>query len=169
MDKLKILALRLKELRDSLGLNQSEFSESIHLKQQTYSLYERGRNKPPIDLLIKIAEKYSVSLDWLCGLSDDEGRSKLFFDTYADILSVMFEMGFLDDFCTDIDCEKTIGRDSNIQDGFVMFYFNDEKMNEALKDWKKMHDFLQDGFIDEEVYSLWIEKTLKKYTDKSYR
>lgn len=98
MDKLKILALRLKELRDSLGLNQSEFSESIQLKQQTYSLYERGSNKPPIDLLIKIAEKYNVSIDWLCGLSDDEGRPKLSFDTYADILSVIFEMGFLDGF-----------------------------------------------------------------------
>lgn len=48
-----------------------------------------------------------------------------------------------------------------------MLYFNDEKMNEVLKDWKKMHDFLQDGFIDEEVYSLWIEKTLKNIQIKT--
>lgn len=106
MDKLKILALRLKELRDSLGLNQSEFSESIQLKQPTYNAYEKGANKPQVDTLIKIAQKYNVSIDWLCGLSDDEGRPKLSFDTYADILSVIFEMGFLDGFCADANFAK---------------------------------------------------------------
>lgn len=168
MDSQKVLAARLKKLREKTGLNQAAFSESIQLKQPTYNAYEKGANKPQVDTLIKIAQKYNVSIDWLCGLSDDEGRPKLFFDTYADILSVIFEMGFLDGFCADANFAK-------IEDGtfqyeydnnyryFIMFYFDDLTINKILEDWKKMHDLLNGGLIDEEVYSLWVEKTLKKY------
>lgn len=159
MNVKSILAFRLKELRDSLGLNQSEFSESIQLKQPTYNAYEKRANKPQVDTLIKIATKYNVSIDWLCGLSDDEDRPKVTFDTYADVLNVLFEIGVLDmtktsEYSCDSDCNH------------FNIYFDDEKMNEALKDWKKMHDFLRDGFVDEEVYLLWVEKTLKKYNIK---
>lgn len=159
MNKKGILSLRLKELRDGLGLNQSEFSESIQLKQPTYNAYEKGANKPQVDTLIKIATKYNVSIDWLCGLSDDEDRPKVTFDTYADILNILFEIGMLD-------ITKT-GEDSFDSDrNHFYIYFEDGKMNEALKDWKKMRDFLRDGFVDEEVYLLWVEKTLKKYNMK---
>ena len=71
MDSQKILSSRLKKLRERTGLNQAAFSESIQLKQPTYNAYEKGANKPQVDTLIKIATKYNVSIDWLCGLSDD--------------------------------------------------------------------------------------------------
>ena len=159
MNQKSILSLRLKELRNSLGLNQSEFSESIQLKQPTYNAYEKGANKPQVDTLIKIAAKYNVSIDWICGLSDDEDRPKVTFDTYADVLSVIFDIGMLD-------ITKTNEGSCNSDRDHFSICFDDEKMNEALKDWKKMHDFLRDGFVDEEVYLLWVEKTLKKYNMK---
>ncbi len=34
------------------------------------SAYENGKNNPTIDVLIDIADKYNVSLDWLAGRSD---------------------------------------------------------------------------------------------------
>lgn len=168
MDKLKILALRLKELRDSLGLNQSEFSESIQLKQQTYSLYERGSNKPPIDLLIKIAEKYSVSLDWLCGFSNSK-QEKINLDTFSDVLCLIFKLSFLDGIEVDTNfCkvkEEIYQNYPNIDssyENFMMIYFNDTRINNILRDWKKMLDHLKENLIDEEIFDLWIEKTLKK-------
>lgn len=51
---------RLKELRTMNEMNISEFSKSIGLKSQTYSAYEKGINKPPIDVLINIATKYKA-------------------------------------------------------------------------------------------------------------
>ena len=45
----------------------------------------------------------------------------------------------------------------------MMIYFNDTTINDALAKWKKMFDLYQNGTIDEEVYRLWVEKTLKEY------
>lgn len=159
MDKLGVLAKRLVELREKLNISQADFSDSLGLKKQTYSAYEKSINNPPITVLINISEKYDVSLDWLCGLTDDNGRSKVTFDTYADVLNVIFEIGMLDIAQTkDNSCDS--GHDH------LGIFFDNENINEALKDWKKMHDLLRDGFVDEEVYSLWVEKTLKKYNMK---
>lgn len=168
MDKLKSLARRLRELRETLELSQSDFSESIELKQQTYAAYEKGINKPPIDVLIKIAEKYNVSLDWLCGLSNLSTK-KIRLDTYADVLHLIFELGFLDGTELDSNFYKDKNEDERYfspdpqYSEFMMLYFNDTKINDALKKWKKMFDLLKDGTIDEGLYRLWIEKTLPDY------
>ncbi len=168
MDKTKLLAMRLKELRETLELNQSDFSKSIDLKQQTYSAYEKGINKPPIDILIKIAEKYNVSLDWLCGFSN-LSKKKVRLDTYADILHLIFELGFIDGVELDSNFYKDTGDNPSFfspdpqYSNFMMLYFNDTQINDALKKWKKMFDLLKSNIIDEEVYRLWIEKTLPEY------
>ena len=84
MDKLDFLAKRLKELRERLNINQSDFADSLGLRKQTYAAYEKTINKPPIDILIKIAEKYNISIDWLCGFTNEEtGISAL--NTYSDV------------------------------------------------------------------------------------
>lgn len=167
MDKLEVLAKRLVELRERLNINQADFSDSLGLKKQTYSAYEKSINNPPITVLINIAEKYDVSLDWLCGLTDNKGRGKLSLDTYADVLYLIFQLGLLDGFCADNNFAKI--KDETFQyeydndyRHFMMFYFDDLTVNKILEDWKKMHDLLTDGLVDEEVYSLWVEKTLKK-------
>lgn len=168
MDKLKLLAMRLRELRETLELSQSDFSESIELKQQTYAAYEKGVNKPPIDVLIKIAEKYNVSLDWLCGFSNLCAK-KIRLDTYADVLHLIFELGFLDGAELDSNFYKDKNEDERYfspdpqYSEFMMLYFNDTKINDALKKWKRMFDLLKNGTIDEEIYRLWIEKTLPDY------
>lgn len=166
MDKLEILAMRLKQVRETLKMSQSDFSESIGLKQQTYSAYEKGINKPPIDILINIAEKYNVSIDWLCGFSNLK-KKEIRLDTYADVLHLLFELGFLDGVDLGEDFSKFIPEENRFDSdysNFMMIYINDTTINNALQEWKKMFDLLKSNIIDEEVYRLWMEKTLSKYT-----
>ena len=61
---------RVKELRNSLGINQVEFGKRINVSKQCISNWESGYIQPSIDMLIRIAETFSVSTDYLLGLSD---------------------------------------------------------------------------------------------------
>ena len=61
---------RVKELRNSLGINQVEFGKRINVSKQCISNWESGYIQPSIDMLIRIAETFSVSAGYLLGLSD---------------------------------------------------------------------------------------------------
>lgn len=60
---------RLKELRSAVGLNQSEMAEKLGVSVSSYQKYEREKNSimPSIEVLIKIAEFFGVSVDYLLG------------------------------------------------------------------------------------------------------
>ena len=61
---------RVKELRLSLGINQVEFGRRLNVSKQCVSNWENGNIQPSIDMLRKIAERFSVSADYLLGLDD---------------------------------------------------------------------------------------------------
>lgn len=61
--KKNLFKLQIKTLRGNLS--QADFAETIGTKQTTYSAWERGLQEPSIDMLIIIANKYNVTLDWL--------------------------------------------------------------------------------------------------------
>ena len=61
---------RIKELRKSLGINQIEFGNKLSVTKQCISNWENGNIQPSIDMLIKICETFSVSSDYLLGLSE---------------------------------------------------------------------------------------------------
>ena len=63
--------IRLKELRDSLGLTQAEFGTSVGIAKSTYNNYETGIRDPKSDFWIAVAQKYGVTIDYLMGFSDD--------------------------------------------------------------------------------------------------
>lgn len=57
----------LREYRKSQGKTQAEMAKILNVKQQTYCNYERGKRKPDMDILIKMAEQFKISLDVLTG------------------------------------------------------------------------------------------------------
>ena len=61
---------RLKELRLEFGATQQQLSKVLNIKQNTYSQYENGSRQIPIDVLIKLAKYYEVSVDYLLNLTD---------------------------------------------------------------------------------------------------
>ncbi|MBP3760921.1 MAG: helix-turn-helix transcriptional regulator [Ruminococcus sp.] len=61
---------RIKELRLSLGLTQVQFGRKLCVTKQCISNWENCNLQPSIDMLIRIAETFSISADYLLGLSD---------------------------------------------------------------------------------------------------
>ncbi len=62
--------MRLKDLREDSDISQIQMAEFLHVKQNTYSQYENGKRQIPIEMLIKIALFYNVSVDYILGLTD---------------------------------------------------------------------------------------------------
>ena len=58
---------RLKTLRKEMKLSQSDIGEFLGIMQTVYSRYERGRNTIPVEFLLKLADLYNVSVDYLLG------------------------------------------------------------------------------------------------------
>lgn len=62
--------MRLKDLREDADLKQKTLAAYLHIKQNTYSQYENGQRQIPIDILIKLANYYHVSTDYLLELTN---------------------------------------------------------------------------------------------------
>lgn len=58
--------MRLKELREQLGLQQKQVACELKISQRTYSNYELGKTEPDITTLVRLANYFNVSMDYLC-------------------------------------------------------------------------------------------------------
>ena len=63
--------MRLKELRKKKGFSQLRLATDLHTTQNTISRYETGEREPGIDELIKIADYFNVSVDYLIGRTEN--------------------------------------------------------------------------------------------------
>ena len=59
--------MKLKELRKNEKLNQSEIAQKLNIPLMTYNNYENEKTEPNIETLIKIANFYNVTIDYLIG------------------------------------------------------------------------------------------------------
>lgn len=59
------IASRLKQIREFYGLKAGEMANILGVKHNTYSEYESGRTKPSLNILIKVAIFFNVSLDYI--------------------------------------------------------------------------------------------------------
>ena len=67
----KILSQRLWECRKKGEFTQREVSIYFDITERSYQSYELGTHEPKISILVRIAEFYKVSIDYLVGLTDD--------------------------------------------------------------------------------------------------
>mgnify|MGYP000136945113 CR=1 FL=1 len=66
------MRLRIRDLREDSDLTQRQIAEVLLCDQSLYSKYERGERELPLNLTVKLARYYGVSLDYLTGLSDEK-------------------------------------------------------------------------------------------------
>lgn len=66
-----ILAQRLKECRKEKGLTQMQVAIYCDITETAYQNYELMRREPKLDILIRIADLYEVSLDYLTGRTSE--------------------------------------------------------------------------------------------------
>lgn len=60
----------IRKLRTDRGFTQKQIAELLGVSQNTYSQYEIGVLNYPVDALVKLAEFYGVSVDYLLGRTD---------------------------------------------------------------------------------------------------
>ena len=67
MNNVKLFSERLKMERDILNLTQEQLAEKIFVPRQYISDFENGKKEPYLDILIKLANEFNVSIDYLSG------------------------------------------------------------------------------------------------------
>lgn len=61
---------RVRALREDSDFSQAYVATLLNVGQRTYSDYESGKTRIPVDSLIKLAKFYNVSMDYISGTSD---------------------------------------------------------------------------------------------------
>ena len=64
--------LRIKELREDNDIKQKQIAELLGIQQNSYSQIENEKNTIQIDHLIKLADFYNTSTDYLLELTDEK-------------------------------------------------------------------------------------------------
>lgn len=172
-------AKRLKELRESNKMTQKDFAKKIGVTTTALSSYENGKQNPSITIAVKIAKEFNVSTDWLFNISKDITPIKP--QTYSDIIAVLFRLDSLLTYRTiteNIYIPPYFGAGTDGIEGVeaitgvyedtdvISFFFKDYNMKKFMEDWKKMSSLYHQNSIDDEVYNLWVQKTLEKYAVK---
>ena len=67
---MKIFQERLIELRKQNGYTQQKVAEVLNIKQPSYIRYEKGYAEPSLENLVKIADLFDVSVDYLLGRAE---------------------------------------------------------------------------------------------------
>lgn len=61
---------RMQDLREDSDLSQKQISKILNISQRCYSHYETGTRNIPLEQLIRLADYYNISLDYLVGRSN---------------------------------------------------------------------------------------------------
>ena len=62
---------RIRDLREDADMNQTAVARMLGMSQTGYSKYETGENDIPTSVLIRLAELYNTSTDYLLGRTDE--------------------------------------------------------------------------------------------------
>ena len=61
---------RFRDMREDADLSRRELAEKLNIPQTSYTRYETGQREMPLNIAIKLADFYKVSLDYLTGRTD---------------------------------------------------------------------------------------------------
>ena len=177
-NKDNIFGERLKNLRTVImKKTQKEFSEFMNIPQPTLSAYESGRNKPTVDVVITIAEKCNVSIDWLCGRDDQTSINSL-----GDIMSFLFELYETKEFSCKtvvhdrVDIEETDETDDAKRNWIqMMFYHCENRRNpdniysqdicSMIKKVSELHSRLVNYDYPQDYYDSEKKRLIENYED----
>ncbi|MBQ8533217.1 MAG: helix-turn-helix transcriptional regulator [Clostridia bacterium] len=99
---------RLRSLRKDLKLSQKLVAMDLGVSQALLSHYERGIRECGLEFLVKIANYYGVSTDYILGRSNSKFGT-LFLDEDEDFIDVMNAMQIVIDRVVDLRDENVVG------------------------------------------------------------
>lgn len=168
MAELTMFAKRLKEIREKRGLKQVELAKILNASPQTVSAYEKaeiatkaGKN-PTLESAIDIAKKLGVSLDWLCGIEDNERKNKTYGDAARDLILISKMCGNY------FDTNRSYLReDSKEYCEYPSLVIGNETLEKFISKWKEVKELLDKKTIDEGFFQPWLDKQFASLDEKS--
>ena len=164
---------RIKLLRSQLKLNQTTFAESIGITQSTLSSYENGNAVPSTDVLLTIATKYCISLDWLFGLSAEKNN----ISTMGDIARILFQLDEIKELRFELEINDHLPNDIEDNENHwytaIKFYGNDKEhtenadMCEFLSSFEENRNGFESYFTSKEMYDIWKREKADAYSQIS--
>lgn len=73
-----MLEIRIASLRKASGMSQTQLAHTLHFCPSTVGMYEQGRRTPNIDILVAMAQLFSVSLDYLLTGTEFQGNHETY-------------------------------------------------------------------------------------------
>lgn len=67
---------RLRDLREDKDLTQKDIANILNISQRGYSHYETGNNDIPTEILIRLADFYDTSVDYLLGRTNNKNKKE---------------------------------------------------------------------------------------------
>lgn len=67
---MEIIASRIRALREGMGISQAKLSEALETTQSSLNRYENNQTAVPSNLLLRYADYFDVSLDYIFGRTD---------------------------------------------------------------------------------------------------
>ena len=92
-----MIGKRLKIARNRKDISQEELAKVLNITTSAVGLYETDARNPSYDILVKIANYFCVTTDWLLGLSEKEEESFNIPKGYGLVVSNALEKGISPD------------------------------------------------------------------------
>ena len=67
---------RIRSLREDRDLRQADVAKLLNVGQKTYSDYELGKTRLPLESMLILAKFYDVDVNYICGLTDQTEEFK---------------------------------------------------------------------------------------------
>lgn len=171
-----IFARQIKILRTQIfNKSQREFAKFLEIPQPTLSSYEAGKSSPTIEVVIDIAKKCNIPVDWLCGNTDT-----LPIKTLGDVAELIFALTEVAEFYPEfevhdrVDIEDTSCKNKDLRNWVSFtFYHNEYRNNPELTlslsicnlmtSIIKLHRELQSYEISYDYYCARKSELIEKY------
>lgn len=151
---LQVFSDRLKILRLNLNVTQKDFAEKIGITASALSSYENNLKNPSIAVAKKIAETFNVSIDWLCGLTNEMNKENDI-KTYSDLIRLFLKIQKLEMAPNGFTFMAT-----NKGNGIIT---ENGEMYSIIRDIQKMQNVLSDGTLSQDIYNTWLDGFLEKH------
>ena len=168
----EVFAKRLKIARKQARLTQSDLASMTNLSPTIISAYENSKSEqgknPTLNNVFILSRALGVSIDWLCGLSDDSSSDRDKLSSTALIRSIMFLIDNSDDFAiNDSDTAKDsiffkarVPKDDHMED------FEAPLIGDLIKEYLEIKKVLQMDEIPQHIKDSLVEILFSKYKTK---
>lgn len=162
--ELQIFADRLKEFRLQKKMTQKDFATKIGITPAALSLYESNSKNPSIGVVKRISEVFGVSIDWLCGLSEQMTLNAEP-ETLADVALKIVDLlngGLPYHFKIDCHYDRN-GRAS----GFYLDFPNIPALQDFFQNYMTLQQLSCDAEEKQRIINTWLDGAIEKLKKES--